>query len=189
MESSSSSSGLLIGGSDNGVISIYDANKIISGDVDDSMVFQSTKHTGNQVIKMGDKDLGCWLDLQVPNFSLLSALGPVQALDFNPFKTSLLASGASDSEIYIWDLTNPSNPLTPGSKTLPPDNISCVSWNRQVQHILASASPCGRCVVWDLRKNEPIIKVSDQSATVSNRDPLYIPVHVLLIKSVCLGIY
>lgn len=84
----------------------------------------------------------------------------------NPFKTSLLASGASDSEIYIWDLANPSNPLTPGSKTLPPDNISCVAWNRQVQHILASASPCGRCVVWDLRKNEPIIKVSDQSATV-----------------------
>ncbi|XP_078359969.1 protein transport protein Sec31A-like isoform X1 [Oculina patagonica] len=137
MESSSSSSGLLIGGSDNGIISIYDTNKIISGDVDDSMVFQSTKHTG-----------------------------PVQALDCNPFKTSLLASGASDSEIYIWDLTNPSNPLTPGSKTLPPDNISCVAWNRQVQHILASASPCGRCVVWDLRKNEPIIKVSDQSATI-----------------------
>lgn len=137
MESSSSSSGLLIGGSDNGVISIYDPTKILSGDTDDSMVFQSTKHTG-----------------------------PVQALDFNPFKTSLLASGASDSEIYIWDLTNPSNPLTPGSKTLPPDNISCVAWNRQVQHILASASPCGRCVVWDLRKNEPIIKVSDQSATI-----------------------
>jgi len=42
-----------------------------------------------------------------------------------------------------------------------------VAWNRQVQHILASASPGGRCVVWDLRKNEPIIKVSDQSATVS----------------------
>ena len=90
-------------------------------------------------------------------------------MDFNPFKTSLLASGASDSEIYIWDLTNPSNPLTPGSKTLPPDNISCVAWNRQVQHILASASPCGRCVVWDLRKNEPIIKVSDQSAMVSEK--------------------
>lgn len=67
MESSSSSSGLLIGGSDNGVISIYDANKIISGDVDDSMVFQSTKHTGNQVIKTGDKALGCLLDLQVPH--------------------------------------------------------------------------------------------------------------------------
>ena len=46
MESSSKSSGLLIGGSDNGIISIYDSKKIISGDVDDSIVFQSTKHTG-----------------------------------------------------------------------------------------------------------------------------------------------
>lgn len=107
-----------------------------------------------------------FLFLSILIFTLFSHKGPVQALDLNPFKTSLLASGASDSEIYIWDLANPSNPLTPGSKTLPPDNISCVAWNRQVQHILASASPCGRCVVWDLRKNEPIIKVSDQSATV-----------------------
>ena len=46
VDSSSSSSGLLIGGSDNGIISIYDAKKIISGDVDDSIVFQSSKHTG-----------------------------------------------------------------------------------------------------------------------------------------------
>ena len=95
-----------------------------------------------------------------------SFLGPVQALDFNPFQPGLLATGASDSEIYIWDLNNPTAPLTPGNKSLPPDIISCLSWNRQVQHILASTSPCGRCVVWDLRKNEPIIKVSDNSAMV-----------------------
>ena len=50
MDSSSSSSGLLIGGSDNGLISIYDAKKIICGDADDAMVFQSSKHTGNPEI-------------------------------------------------------------------------------------------------------------------------------------------
>lgn len=125
-----------------------------------------------------------FLFLSILIFTLFSHKGPVQALDLNPFKTSLLASGASDSEIYIWDLANPSNPLTPGSKTLPPDNISCVAWNRQVQHILASASPCGRCVVWDLRKNEPIIKVSDQSATVrpdqiQKKVKLHLPYKVL----------
>ena len=46
IDSSTSSSGLLIGGSDNGLISIYNAQKIISGDTDDSVVFESTKHTG-----------------------------------------------------------------------------------------------------------------------------------------------
>jgi hypothetical protein len=44
--------------------------------------------------------------------------------------------------------------------------VSCVSWNRQVQHILASTFG-SRCVVWDLRKNEPIIKVSDSMSRVS----------------------
>uniref|UniRef100_A0A2K5CL21 Protein transport protein Sec31A n=1 Tax=Aotus nancymaae TaxID=37293 RepID=A0A2K5CL21_AOTNA len=64
--------------------------------------------------------------------------GPVRALDVNIFQTNLVASG-------------------------PPEDISCIAWNRQVQHILASASPSGRATVWDLRKNEPIIKVSDHS--------------------------
>lgn len=51
----------------------------------------------------------------------------------------------------------------------PLEDISCVSWNRQVQHILASASPSGRASVWDLRKNDLIIKVSDHSNRVSPR--------------------
>ncbi|XP_077999565.1 protein transport protein Sec31A-like isoform X2 [Glandiceps talaboti] len=93
-------------------------------------------------------------------------IGAVRALDVNPFQANLLASGASDSEIYIWDLNNPTNPMTPGTKSQPPDDISCLAWNRQVQHILASTSPGGRSVVWDLRKNEPIIKVTDHSSRI-----------------------
>lgn len=48
----------------------------------------------------------------------------------------------------------------------PVEDIGVVSWNRQVQHILASANPTGKAVVWDLRKNEPIIKISDHSNRV-----------------------
>ena len=36
-----------------------------------------------------------------------------------------------------------------------------------MEHIVASASPSGRCVVWDLRKNQPVITVSDTSSRVS----------------------
>ena len=135
MQTGECKSGVLIGGADNGNIFLWDANAIISGNVDNALVHHLAKHSG-----------------------------PVQALDINPFQPNLLASGASESEIFIWDLKNPSTNLTPGAKTMPPDNISCLSWNRQVQHILASASPSGRVVVWDLRKSEPIIKVGDQSA-------------------------
>uniref|UniRef100_A0A669DZ73 Protein transport protein Sec31A n=1 Tax=Oreochromis niloticus TaxID=8128 RepID=A0A669DZ73_ORENI len=125
--------GRLVGGSENGTLTVYDPEAIMNS-IGEAVVGQSDKHTG-----------------------------PVRALDFNPFQSNLLASGANDSEIYIWDLNNFSSPMTPGAKTQPAEDISVVSWNRQVQHILASANPSGKAVVWDLRKNEPIIKISDHS--------------------------
>jgi protein transport protein SEC31 len=84
----------------------------------------------------------------------------VGALDINPFQHNLLASGGGASEILIWDLNNTETPMTPGAKLQPLDDINCLAWNHQVQHILASTCS-GKCVVWDLRKNESIIKVSD----------------------------
>ena len=89
--------------------------------------------------------------------------GAVSALDINPFQTNLLVSGASDSELYIWDLNKLTAPMTPGAKAQPLEDVKSVAWNRQVQHILASTSH-SKCVVWDLRKNEPIIKVSDSTS-------------------------
>ncbi|KAM9143600.1 protein transport protein Sec31A isoform 2-T2 [Pangshura tecta] len=133
MASDGSLSGVLIAGGENGNIILYDPSKIIAGE-SEVIIAQKDKHTG-----------------------------PVRALDVNIFQTNLVASGANESEIYIWDLNNFATPMTPGAKTQPPEDISCIAWNRQVQHILASASPSGRATVWDLRKNEPIIKVSDHS--------------------------
>ncbi|XP_053887083.1 protein transport protein Sec31A isoform X5 [Malaclemys terrapin pileata] len=133
MASDGSLSGVLIAGGENGNIILYDPSKIMAGE-SEVIIAQKDKHTG-----------------------------PVRALDVNIFQTNLVASGANESEIYIWDLNNFATPMTPGAKTQPPEDISCIAWNRQVQHILASASPSGRATVWDLRKNEPIIKVSDHS--------------------------
>ncbi|NXK48188.1 SC31A protein, partial [Chauna torquata] len=126
-------SGVLIAGGENGNVILYDPAKILAGDTE-VIIAQKDKHTG-----------------------------PVRALDVNMFQTNLVASGANESEIYIWDLNNFATPMTPGVKTQPLEDISCIAWNRQVQHILASASPSGRATVWDLRKNEPIIKVSDHN--------------------------
>ncbi|KAM5271372.1 protein transport protein Sec31A isoform 26-T26 [Ctenodactylus gundi] len=133
MDSKGDVSGVLIAGGENGNIILYEPSKIIAGDKD-VVIAQNDKHTG-----------------------------PVRALDVNIFQSNLVASGANESEIYIWDLNNFATPMTPGAKTQPPEDTSCIAWNRQVQHILASASPSGRATVWDLRKNEPIIKVSDHS--------------------------
>ncbi|XP_020777277.2 protein transport protein Sec31A isoform X2 [Boleophthalmus pectinirostris] len=126
-------SGVLIAGGENGNVILYDPVKIMSGDTN-VIIAESDIHTG-----------------------------PVRALDLNPFQTNLVASGGNESEIYIWDINNFGSPMTPGPKTQPLEDISCVAWNRQVQHILASTSPSGRTSVWDLRKNDLIIKVSDHS--------------------------
>ncbi|XP_005885415.1 PREDICTED: protein transport protein Sec31B isoform X3 [Myotis brandtii] len=126
--------GVIAGGGDNGMLTLYNVTHILSPGKE-PVIAQRQKHTG-----------------------------AVRALDFNPFQGNLLASGASDSEIFIWDLNNLSVPMTPGSKSQPPEDIKALSWNRQVQHILSSAHPSGKAVVWDLRKNEPIIKVSDHSS-------------------------
>ncbi|XP_061603738.1 protein transport protein Sec31A isoform X6 [Phyllopteryx taeniolatus] len=125
--------GLVIAGGENGNVILYDATKIMAGE-SEAVVAESDRHTG-----------------------------PVRGLDVNPFQTNLFASGGNESEIYIWDINNFESPMTPGPKTQPVEDISCVAWNRQVQHILASASPSGRASVWDLRKNDLIIKVSDHS--------------------------
>ncbi|XP_066506415.1 protein transport protein Sec31A isoform X3 [Hoplias malabaricus] len=126
-------SGVLIAGGETGNIILYDPAKIIEGD-SEVVIAQCDKHTG-----------------------------PVRALDVNLFQANLVASGGNESEIYIWDLNSFGSPMTPGPKTQPLEDISCVAWNCQVQHILASASPSGRASIWDLRKNELIIKVSDHS--------------------------
>ncbi|XP_030306696.1 protein transport protein Sec31A isoform X8 [Calypte anna] len=133
MTSGERASGVLIAGGENGNVILYDPAKIIAGDTE-VIIAQKDKHTG-----------------------------PVRALDINVFQTNLVASGANESEIYIWDLNSFATPMTPGVKTQPLEDISCIAWNRQVPHILASASPSGRATVWDLRKNEPIIKVSDHN--------------------------
>ena len=104
-------------------------------------------------------------------FSKDKHTGAVNSLDLNPFQGNLMASGASESEIFIWDLNKLSMPMTPGAKAQPLEEVKCVAWNRQVQHILASTAS-SKCVVWDLRKNEPIIKVSDTSGARMRYKPV-----------------
>ncbi|GAB1598791.1 protein transport protein Sec31A-like [Argonauta hians] len=135
---SSCPAGIIIAGSETGSVLGYNASALISKE-EVSPIFKQDKHTGS-----------------------------VKALDFNIFQPNLLASGACDSEIYIWDLNKPDTPMTPGSKSMPPEEVTCIAWNCQVQHILASTFSA-RCVVWDLRKNEPIIKISDSMSGMKTR--------------------
>ncbi|KAK6804019.1 hypothetical protein RDI58_001803 [Solanum bulbocastanum] len=91
--------------------------------------------------------------------------GPVRGLEFNGFTPNLLASGADEGEICIWDIAKPSEPShfppLKGSGSSTQGEISYVSWNNKVQHILASTSLNGTTVVWDLKKQKPVISFTD----------------------------
>nr|GMD36612.1 protein transport protein SEC31 homolog B [Ipomoea batatas] len=91
--------------------------------------------------------------------------GPVRGLEFNVYTSNLLASGADEGKICIWDIANPVEPThyppLKGSGSSAQSEISYVSWNSKVQHVLASTSLNGTTVVWDLRKQKPVISFSD----------------------------
>jgi len=77
---------------------------------------------------------------------------------------NLMASGAEDGEVYIWDFTNPANPsvFTPGPKNAQSIGaITCVAWNKKVEYICASASAQGAAVVWDLKAKRSVIAFGD----------------------------
>ncbi|KAL0349373.1 UNVERIFIED_CONTAM: protein transport protein SEC31B [Sesamum angustifolium] len=156
--------------------------------------------------------------------SLSRNRGPVRALEFNSLSPNLLASGADEGDICIWDVSKPSEPshfpplklrgyeitlrsmqgwrslnlpLYAGfiSVSIPESiltgnritasaasvvlfqrhctsnfsatgsatqgEISYLSWNSKVQLILASTSYNGTTVVWDLKKQKPVISFSD----------------------------
>eukprot|EP00963_Diacronema_lutheri_P007132 scaffold626_cov337-Pavlova_lutheri.AAC.17 len=93
--------------------------------------------------------------------------GSVRGLQFNPCTTNLLASGSADAEICIWDLATPKKPsLYPALKNgsaneNAPGETTFLQWNNKVQHILASTSTSGTTVVWDLKRQKPVISFTD----------------------------
>ncbi|XP_033185033.2 COPII coat complex component secretory 31 [Bombus vancouverensis nearcticus] len=127
--------GIIVGGCDYGIIKIYSAAKMLAND-NNYLISKTDRHTG-----------------------------PVRALDFNPFQANLLATGATENEIYIWDIVNTNSPMTPGVRSQPLEDVQHIAWNKQVQHILASTFS-QRCTIWDLRKNEPIINLTDTNTKV-----------------------
>jgi protein transport protein SEC31 len=92
----------------------------------------------------------------------------VKGLQFNPFSTNLLASGAADGELCVWDVASPGAPsLYPALKGTGPaaGEVTYLAWNCKVQHILASTSSQGTTVVWDLKRQKQVISFIDPNGS------------------------
>eukprot|EP00268_Persea_americana_P017116 TRINITY_DN181_c0_g1_i12.p1 TRINITY_DN181_c0_g1~~TRINITY_DN181_c0_g1_i12.p1 ORF type:complete len:1148 (-),score=249.03 TRINITY_DN181_c0_g1_i12:606-4049(-) len=127
--------GLIAGGLVDGSINIWNPLKLISSnDTDGAIVGRLLKHSG-----------------------------PVRGLEFNINSPNLLASGAEEGELCIWDLSNPAEPTHfPSLKgTGAQGEVSFLSWNQKVKHILASTSYNGTTMIWDLKRQKPVISFSE----------------------------
>ena len=87
--------------------------------------------------------------------------GAIKALQFNSFRRELLASAGAKGELFITDLTNPSNAFRLGSSAARADDFDAMDWNKKVPHIMATGSSAGFATVWDL-------KAKKESLTLNN---------------------
>ncbi|XP_042223332.1 protein transport protein Sec31A-like isoform X3 [Homarus americanus] len=138
-------SGFIYGGCENGGIYIYNAAKVLAKETDSLVGTTEGMHSG-----------------------------PVFTLSCNYLKANCVACGSSDSEVTVWDITNLSAPIIPGKKLSLGADVSCVEFNRQVEHIFASTC-AGHCVVWDLRKHSSIMTISDTVSRMKASNVIWNP--------------
>lgn len=77
--------------------------------------------------------------------------GPIQAIQFNPFRPHILASAGAKGELYVHDLDDQSKSFRLGKAGANPDEYTTLDWNKKVAHILATGSSGGFVTVWDVK--------------------------------------
>jgi len=148
--SSSFGMGLLAGGMVDGAVHVWNPQNIGKG-------------TGNPLVS-----------------TITRHQGGVTALQFNPHAASanLLASGASNGEVLITSLDNPSEPhvyVPAPDQPTSGSEITQVAWNSQVAHIVASSTKNGSAVVWDLKSKKPWCELRAETSGVAISDMAWNP--------------
>jgi len=139
------SSGILAGGLLDGTVNLWKPSSIMN-DLPDATLASVTLPNNND-----------------NNTNSNSSAAAVSTLKFNPHPDSrhLLATGTSSGHVYMMDCTTPTESTTniysPGGEGTKSQGgeITQVSWNSQVSHILASSCANGTVVVWDTRQKKP----------------------------------
>eukprot|EP00986_Skeletonema_menzelii_P016410 scaffold14541_cov137-Skeletonema_menzelii.AAC.2 len=140
------STGILAGGLLDGTVNLWKPSSIMNELPDATLASVSLPNNNND----GSSSSG--------------SAGGVSTLKFNPHADSrhLLATGTSTGHVWMMDCTTPENgsivnvysPGGEGAKSQGGE-ITQVSWNSQVSHILASSCANGTVVVWDTRQKKP----------------------------------
>lgn len=117
-----------------------------------SLVLQSTPYASFNKILM-DRSVESLIELKIAH------QGGVKGLQVNPFQPYLVASGAINSDILLWDLNSLQSYPPSQSKSLRMEDVTDLAWNCQVPHILATSSNNGYTIIWDLKNRKEAIQL------------------------------
>ncbi|KAJ2728819.1 protein transport protein S31 [Coemansia sp. D1744] len=131
--------GVLAGGLENGNVTFWDPQAIVDGNGEASVLHTSSAHTG-----------------------------AVGGLEFNALQPNLMASGATNGEVFIWDIVNEYKSHSAGARSQRIESVTDLAWNNQVQHILVTASNTGALVVWDLRQHREIMALNGAGSAIGS---------------------
>mmetsp|Transcript_20665 Transcript_20665/g.53816 ORF Transcript_20665/g.53816 Transcript_20665/m.53816 type:complete len:945 (-) Transcript_20665:177-3011(-) len=143
--------GIIAGGLQDGVVSLWDPSKIINSHGADSGLLHS----------------------------VALHQGAVNCVEFHPVKPNLMATCGADGEVNILNVENPASPQpfkpSDSTKTHHGSEVLSVAWNRKVPHILASCSNKGTTVVWDLKQKKEVISFQDPANRLRCSDVTWNP--------------
>ncbi|KAI9869403.1 MAG: protein transport protein S31 [Trichoglossum hirsutum] len=112
--------GIIAGALENGSLDLWNADALLTGE-SDAFMSRTKKHSG-----------------------------AIKSLQFNPFKSELLATAGAKGELFISDLNNVSNPFRLGNPALRA-GFESVDWNKRIPHILVTGGNDGLVTVWDVK--------------------------------------
>ena len=87
--------------------------------------------------------------------------GSIKALQFNAFRSELLATVGVKGELFISDLNNVGSPFRMGNAVARTDSFDCLDWNKRTAHILATGSSGGTMTVWDVKNKRESLTLNN----------------------------
>ncbi|KAG8531091.1 uncharacterized protein KY384_004448 [Bacidia gigantensis] len=130
-DNASESLGIIAGGLENGSLDLWDAGKLLDGQ-NDPFLSRTSKHNGS-----------------------------IKALQFNAFRSELLATVGTKGELFISDVNNVGSPFRMGNPVARADDLECLDWNRRTSHIMVTGSSAGIMTVWDIKNKKESLTLNN----------------------------
>ncbi|KAL6717459.1 protein transport protein S31 [Lecanora helva] len=125
------SKGVIAGALENGSLDLWDADRLLKSE-EDAFMSRTSKHSG-----------------------------AIKALQFNAFRSELLATVGAKGELFISDLNNVGSPFRMGNAVARADDFDCLDWNKRTAHILATGSSGGTMTVWDVKNKRESLTLNN----------------------------